>query len=125
MKFIPTKIHGYLDYIIGLLMIAAPWLFGFHNGGIETSIFVVLGIAALVYSMLTRYELGVVKTIPMRAHLALDFVSGLLILVSPWLFGFSHLVFKPHVLFGIIEIGAAIFTQTQPEPVERQTPAAS
>lgn len=29
MRFIPTKIHGVLDYIAGLALIAAPWLFGF------------------------------------------------------------------------------------------------
>ena len=29
MRFIPTRIHGVLDYAVGVLLVAAPWLFGF------------------------------------------------------------------------------------------------
>jgi hypothetical protein len=115
MKFIPTRIHGYLDYLVGLVMIAAPWLFGFSRGGSETWIFVVLGVAAVVYSLFTRYELGLVKTISMGTHLGLDVASGVLLLASPWLFGFAPWVAAPHVIFGFIEIGAAFFTRTEPE----------
>lgn len=113
MRFISTKTHGYLDYIMGVVMIVAPWLFGFAAGGAETTIFVVLGVAVLVYSLFTRYELGAVKAIPMSGHLALDFVSGVLLAASPWLFGFSHLVSTPHVVFGLAEVGASLLTQTR------------
>jgi hypothetical protein len=27
MRFIPTKFHAPLDYIVGALLIAAPWIF--------------------------------------------------------------------------------------------------
>ena len=114
MRFISTRTHGWLDYSVGLLMIFAPWLFNFAGGGAETWIFVVLGAAALLYSLLTRYELGLIKAIPMRAHLTLDFLSGVLLALSPWLFGFADLVATPHVVFGLFEIGAALCTQTQP-----------
>ena len=29
MRFIPTRAHGVLDYIVGLLLIASPWIFNF------------------------------------------------------------------------------------------------
>ncbi|WMT92951.1 SPW repeat protein (plasmid) [Pelagibacterium sp. H642] len=32
-------------------------------------------------------------------------VSGALLLISPWLFGFSSEVFWPHVVVGIAELG--------------------
>jgi hypothetical protein len=117
MRFIPTRVHGYLDYIVGLLLIAAPWMFGFSRGGAETWVFVILGAGALVYSLFTRYELGVVKAIPMGTHLMLDFMSGLLLLVSPWLFGFASYVSTPHVIFGLFEIAAALCTRTHPGEV--------
>ena len=45
-------------------MIAAPWLFGFASGGWETRIFVLLGAAALIYSLFTDYELGAMRCCP-------------------------------------------------------------
>src|SRR3954466_1777092 len=87
MNLIPTRVHGFLDYIVGLLLILAPWLFGFAHHGAATWMPVILGAGALVYSLFTRYELGAVKAIPMPAHLALDGLSGLLLAASPWIFG--------------------------------------
>lgn len=112
MRFIDTKTHGYLDYLVGILLIASPWLFGFHRGSAETWIPVILGISAIVYSLLTDYEMGVYGMISMRAHLILDAASGILLATSPWLFGFSDYVWQPHLVLGILEIGAASFTQT-------------
>ncbi len=36
MRSIPTRVHGVLDYLVGLLLIGAPWLLGFERGGAET-----------------------------------------------------------------------------------------
>ena len=81
---------------------------GFARGGAETWIPVILGAGALVYSLLTDYELGVVRRIPMPVHLTLDLLSGLLLAVSPWLFGFSEFVWVPHLLLGLVEVGAHV-----------------
>lgn len=116
MRFIPTRVHGLLDYLVGLLLIAAPWLFNFDRGGAETWVPVVLGAGALVYSLFTDYELGVVKRLPMGAHLTLDLLSGILLAASPWLFGFSEFVYLPHLVLGVLEVGAALMTKTTPYP---------
>jgi hypothetical protein len=114
MRVISTRVHGMLDYIVGVLLIAAPWLFNFDRGGAETWIPVILGAGALVYSLLTDYELGAVRRIPMPTHLRLDLMSGILLAVSPWLFGFSDFVWRPHLVFGLFEIGSALMTSRQP-----------
>jgi hypothetical protein len=114
MRFIPTRIHGMLDYSMGLLLIAAPWLFGFAAGGAETWVPVILGAGALLYSLFTDYELGLIRSLPMTTHLALDGLSGAFLAVSPWLFGFADLVYLPHLILGIAEIGAALTTHTVP-----------
>jgi hypothetical protein len=111
MRFIGTKTHGYLDYIMGLLLIAAPWLFDFAAGGAETWVPVILGAGVILYSLLTDYELGASHQISMRTHLMLDLVGGVLLAVSPWLFGFADYVWEPHLVLGILEIGAALFTK--------------
>jgi hypothetical protein len=114
MRVISTKAHGVLDYMMGLLLIASPWLFGFATGGAEQWVPVILGISALAYSLLTNYEMGVMKTISMSTHLTLDLMSGIFLAASPWIFGFADTVYLPHLILGIAEIGAALMTQKQP-----------
>ena len=73
MRFIPTKVHGILDYVVGVALIAAPWLFGFANvGGPAVIIPIVLGVGLIVYSLFTKYEWGPFGFIPMPVHLVFD-----------------------------------------------------
>ena len=106
-----TKTHGILDYVVGALLIVSPWLFGFAAGGAETWIPVILGAAALAYSLCTDYELGAVRIIPMSTHLTLDFLSGAFLAISPWLFGFAELVAMPHLFLGLFEMIAVLMTR--------------
>jgi hypothetical protein len=116
MRFIPTRIHGVLDYLMGVVLIAAPFILGFSDADNRAAVYlpVVLGIGVIVYSLMTDYELGAARIIPMTGHLALDIGSGVLLAASPWLFGFANEVFWPHLIFGVLEIGAGLFTQTTP-----------
>ena len=114
MRFIPTRVHGMLDYIVGVLLIAAPWLFGFAQGGAETWVPVILGAGALLYSLFTDYELGLMRRLPMPTHLMLDLGAGLFLAASPWIFGFAEYVWVPHVLVGLLEVGAALMTEKVP-----------
>ncbi|WP_147203692.1 SPW repeat domain-containing protein [Segetibacter aerophilus] len=114
MKVISTKTHGVLDYLMGILLIASPWIFGFANGGAEQWIPIIVGAGALVYSLMTNYEMGVVKTLSMKTHLTLDLMAGILLAASPWIFGFSDRVSTPHLILGLLEIGASLVTKTTP-----------
>ena len=122
MRFIPTQVHGFIDYLMAVLLIAAPWLFGFAAGGAETWLPVILGAGVILYSIFTDYELGIVPRISMGTHLGLDIAGGLLLAVSPWLFGFADFVWVPHVIFGLLEIGAGLFTESRPKSKNPPTP---
>jgi len=110
-----------MDYLMGVLLIAAPWLFNFARGGAETWVPVILGAGAILYSLLTNYEYSISRTISMRTHLTLDMLSGVLLAASPWIFGFSEFVYMPHLILGILEIGAAAMTQTEPSTATTTT----
>jgi hypothetical protein len=110
MRFISTRVHGMLDYVVGVLLILLPRLFGFQTGGYDEKIPVILGVAAIVYSLITRYELGLFKVLPFKLHLTFDFLSGVLLALSPWLFGFADRVWAPHFAIGLFEIAAALLT---------------
>ena len=121
MKFISRKTHAVLDYVMGIVLIASPWLFGF--AGYETARWcaIVIGGIMLLTSLITDYEGGIIKTLPMPVHLNMDAIAGILLAVSPWLLHFNDQVYLPHVILGLLEIGAAICTQStsQHAPLSR------
>jgi hypothetical protein len=113
MRFLSTRAHGVIDYATGLLLIIAPYVFGFNNGGAAQWTPMVVGIAIIGLSLMTDYELALVRMIPMPVHLATDVAAGALLAVSPWLFGFADRVYLPHLLVGLFEIGAGLMTRTR------------
>jgi hypothetical protein len=89
MRVISTRIHGAIDYATGAGMLAAPALLGISDEPAAARTLRAAGLVAMAYSLLTDYEFGLVRIIPMPAHLALDAASGVLVAASPWLFGFA------------------------------------
>ncbi|GJD66263.1 SPW repeat domain-containing protein [Methylobacterium frigidaeris] len=111
MRFIPSRIHAILDYGAGLVLIALPYLLGFADGTAAQYVMQAVGAALLLMSLCTDYELSAVKLIPLPVHLGADVAAGLLLVVSPWLFGFADRVTWPHVVMGVLEIGAGLTTR--------------
>lgn len=114
MKLINTKLHGWLDYVVGFIIMISPWLFGFDRGRTETQVALCAGAAIIVYSLFTNYEMGVLHHagIPTRAHLVLDVLAGIFLAAAPWIFGFSDYVMWPFVSFGIIDLCVALTTDS-------------
>ena len=65
-------------------------------------------------ALMTDYELGASRQISMQTHLTIDLISGALLAASPWLFGFNEYVWEPHLILGILEMGAALMTKLHP-----------
>lgn len=118
---ISTKSHGMLDYIMGVVLIIAPFLFDFANGEAAMWIPIIVGIAVILYSLFTDYEYGASPNITMRTHLGLDITGGLFLAVSPWLFGFADYVFWPHLILGLAEVLAALMTEKVPQRSQNRT----
>jgi hypothetical protein len=111
MKPIPSRVHGILDYVVGVLLLLAPSLFGFADNDAARNTAYIVGIGTLLYSVFTAYELGVVKIIPYRVHLGLDLVAGIFLALSPWLLDFADRIVWPHLLVGLLEIGVALLSR--------------
>jgi hypothetical protein len=114
MRVIDSRIHGVLDYLMGVLLIASPWLLGFANGSAAQWIPVIVGVMIIGQSLMTDYEMGAVKVIPLPVHLNLDIISGIFLAISPWLFGFADLIYWPHLIFGVGEVMAGLMTRQNP-----------
>jgi hypothetical protein len=120
MRMVGTRIHGLLDYLMGITLISAPLLLNLAPEGPEAWVLAVLGLAIIVYSLFTDYELSIWKNMSVRTHLRLDLVAGILLCISPWVFKFDHLVWEPHLMLGIIVICLAIITKPRPSAAYRE-----
>jgi hypothetical protein len=88
MKFIPPKIHGFLDYAVILVLAFSPIVFGFV--GEAATITYALAVAYVVLTLLTAYPLGLFKLIPFSVHGAIELVLSPLLIAMPWIAGFSY-----------------------------------
>jgi len=111
MRMVGTKVHGLLDYLMGVGLIAAPLLLNLATDGVETWVPALLGMIIIGYSLFTDYEMGIWKILSVRTHLKLDLAGGIILAASPWIFNFSHLVWIPHFLLGIIIFCISLVTK--------------
>lgn len=115
MKLIPTRIHGVLDYVTASKLFVLPTLLGWDAkvaSRVRTA-----AAGTLLYSLVTRYELGLkpVAVLPMPAHLALDGASGVLFCAAPWLLPDEPRAVKTIlVAIGVFELLVTLNSQTQP-----------
>lgn len=118
MRIIPTFVHGIADYILGVVLLVLPNIFGFAQvGGPAVWIPRILGIVDLVQSLATNYELGVLKILPIKLHLMNDYVVSAFFALSPWLFGFSNgpaNLWLPFLVIGVVVFIVSLMTKTQP-----------
>lgn len=114
MRILPTRIHGIVDYLWGVALLVMPLVLGFPLGRAATWIALGFGAGAILYSLLTRYELGLIPLIPMPVHLGLDAVAGLVLAASPLLVTLGGTAGRIFVGFGLFAVVASFMTRTEP-----------
>ncbi len=117
MNLIPTRVHGILDYVHGPGLTALPEVLRTKDSSSATLVSRIVGGGQSVYTMLTDFELGIVKVIPMRVHLVLDVVSGAFLAGAPWVLGYSKKGVRywlPHMLVGGMEVLVATLSKDEP-----------
>ena len=85
---VPALVHGLLEYLLGALCLAAPFLFGFESGAAQAAA-IVAGVVIIVLTASTALPTGLIKSVPVHAHVVLDYVIAALLIAAPFLFGFS------------------------------------
>jgi hypothetical protein len=114
-KPISTRTHGIIDYAYAAALIALPFMRGWHGRAAQLSIGA--GLATLGLSMLTNYEYGLLRIIPMQGHLAMDAAESSMLLAAPKMIGDDDRE-AARVLATMGAIGGAVgsMTQMQPQP---------
>src|ERR671921_811759 len=85
---IPAFVHGVLEYIAGIFLVAAPFLLGYDaDAAIAASI--VAGVIVLIIAASTAMSTGLIRSIPVQAHVVLDYLLAIVLIAAPFLFGFT------------------------------------
>jgi FtsH-binding integral membrane protein len=85
---VPAFVHGLLEYVAAALLIAAPFVFSFDSDT-ATGISIAAGVVVLMVNASTAMSTGIIKSIPVQAHVVLDYLLAVLLIASPFLFAFD------------------------------------
>jgi hypothetical protein len=120
---ISPHLHGILDYATGAQLLMLPSVLRI-SGSRSSRVLRAAGIGHLVYAAVTKYDVGLVKLLPFRAHLALDAIGSAGLITAPWLLGtrkdgMRH--WLPQVMVGLND--AIVTALTDPDGEGAASPA--
>ena len=122
---IPRLVHGIVEYVAAVVLIVAPFLLKFD--GAATAVSIVAGLIVLVVAAVTEGPTSLVNSLPLPAHILLDYALAALLVAAPFLFGFSGQT-TPTAFFialGVLHLLVTIATRFRgPEEPRRATPDA-
>jgi hypothetical protein len=89
-RFVTKTVHSYIDYPVALSLMALPFVLGLgtHNP-LALWLSVGTGVAALLLTVLTDHQTGLIRVIPYHIHVAVDRLVGVTFLAAPFVFGFT------------------------------------
>jgi hypothetical protein len=120
MLAIPTRVHGVIDYVFAVVLLTLPLVAGIGLGTAGAWVPIILGLVLLGYTVITDQEFSLKREIDPKLHLWLDAGVGILLAISPWLFGFDRDTWLPHLVLGILFLAVAILSETIPSYERRQ-----
>src|ERR671914_1535333 len=85
---IPAFVHGLVEYGVGALFIAAPFVLAFDSDT-ATAVAIVAGVVVLIVAASTAMSTGLIKSIPVQAHVVLDYILAIVLIAAPFVLGFS------------------------------------
>jgi hypothetical protein len=79
--------HGLVEYGIGVLLIASSSLFSFDGEPRVAGI--LLGAVVIVLAAVSDMPTALMRRVPIDSHIVVDYVLGVVLVASPFVFGFS------------------------------------
>jgi hypothetical protein len=118
---IPAVVHGGLDYVLAVVLIAAPLVLGFEEDA-AVAVAIAAGLVALLLGAFTAWTTGIVKSIPVPVHTLLDYILSIFLVVAPFLLGFNDddTASAFFVVVGILGLLLAVATRYMGESPDRR-----
>jgi len=109
-----------LEPLMAVLIIVAPWLFGFSDVNDAQTICIVVGVVMLAAGAMTQWRYSLVKLIPLRTHFMTDLLLAAVLILTPFIFGFSDEggATRFMIIIGVLEAITALSTRWDPAEAE-------
>ena len=126
---IPQAVQGLLEYLAGIVFVAAPFVLDFTGNGVATATSIVVGIVFLVLAATSQGPTGLVKQVSPPVHALLDAALAILLVAAPFVLGFSgqatprNLFLVAGVLWLLITIGSRYDRRPRPAAGPGNPPA--
>jgi hypothetical protein len=114
---VPAFVHGVIEYLAGALLIAAPFLFSFESDA-ATAVSIAVGVLVLIIAASTAMTTGLIKSIPVAAHVILDYLLAIFLIAAPFVFGFDDdgTATAFFIVLGVVHLLLTIATRFIREP---------
>jgi hypothetical protein len=123
---VPAFVHGLLEYLASALLIAAPFVLAFDSDT-ATAVGIIAGVVILIVGASTDISTGLIKSIPLQAHVVLDYILAILLIASPFLFSFDDdgTATAFFIVLGVVHLLLTIATRFIREERPRRRPPRS
>jgi FtsH-binding integral membrane protein len=118
---IPAFVHGLLEYVAAGVLVAAPFVLSFTSDG-ATAVSIVAGVLLLIIASSTAMSTGLIKSIPVHAHVVLDYILAALLIAAPFIFAFTGdgTATAFFIVLGVVHLLVTIATRFIRDPKEPQ-----
>lgn len=110
MKVLGAFSHGIIDYLMVILLAVGPGVAGFT--GRQATMCYGLAAVHFLLTIITRFPLGVLKTLPFWLHGTIEIIVAVLLIILPWLANFSAGVHSRNFFVAIGVLIAVIWALT-------------
>ncbi len=113
---VPAFVHGLVEYAAAFLLIAAPFIFNFENNA-ATALSVIVGVVTLIIAASTAWRTGLIQSIPVQAHVMIDYVLSIFLIAAPFVLGFTDESGATafFIVLGVVYLLLTIATRFVPE----------
>jgi SPW repeat len=110
---ISVNTHAMVEPVMAVLIIVAPWLFGFNDVNDAQVICIIVGALMLAAGAMTQWRYSLVKLVPLRMHFMSDLLLAAVLILTPFIFGFSDQggATRFMVIVGALEAFTALSTR--------------
>jgi hypothetical protein len=109
---VPPFAHGAIEYVVAVLFIVAPFVFGFEETS-ATAASITVGLVLLAFTAVSDLPTGLVNSVSVGVHVTADIVLAVLLVALPFVLGFRDET-APTALFitvGVLHLLVTIATR--------------